>query len=233
MKCVLLLDPLILPLDCLLFWKGLSKQQPAANMAFNMSDQIKDITGGRCSIRGRITALDDKPTTVATGKDGRITPLFHFSLTDTSATIQGTAWDRSEVHKLLSVGMVVVVRNVVAKPCRLGFSDYHDFAFNFSKMSVLEVQADDSTLPRKEQFRVQTDRALNDLLSDGDGSKRLRSTSGMPLTQNLEIDPPCCETPNEPFCSSTGARHATVCVQCGATVTKKMYCPKTGLRHED
>ena len=189
-------------------------------------DLIKDITGGRCTIRGRITALDDKPSTVSVGKEGRITPLFHFSLTDTSATIQGTAWDCTSQHKLLTLGAVVVVRNVLAKPCRHGFSDYHDFAFNFTKTSSLEIQLDDASLPHREKIRPQGERPLIDL-TDGEGTKRTRSTSES-LTQS---EPVCCETPSEPFCTTTGLPHPPVCVLCGGIRSKKMFCPKTGERH--
>jgi len=187
-------------------------------------DAIIDIQPGRCVIRGRVTSLDDKPSTVAVGKEGRITPLFHFGLTDATGTIQGTAWDRNAEHKLLRVGMVVVIRNVVVKACRQGFTDYSDYSFNFSKQSVLEVVAeDDPTLPRREKVRPLSS------LSDEAGTPAKRTR--LDLSQ-MQVEPGCCETPSEPFCSTTGKPHPMVCLQCGWTKTKKQFCPKTGLEHE-
>ena len=46
-------------------------------------ENIKDIQPGRCAaIRDRVTSLDEKPSTVAVGAEARITPVFHFGLTD-------------------------------------------------------------------------------------------------------------------------------------------------------
>ena len=185
------------------------------------TDLIVDIQPGPCAIRGRLTSLDDKPSTVAVGKDGRVTPLFHFGLTDATGTIHGTAWDRNAEHRQLRVGQVVTVRNVVVKPCRPGFTDYHDFCFNFSKQSLIDVEtSDDTSLPHRARPRVIT-------LDVSHPSKRSRS----PLTPH-DSTAPCCMDMGEPFCSATGLPHPTSCDMCGATSAKKPFCPKTGLRHE-
>ena len=182
-------------------------------------DRIADIQPGRCNFRGRVTSVDANPTTVAVGREGRVTPLFHFGVTDASGTIQGTAWDRNQEHRRIRIGAVVVVRGVVAKLCRAGFDDYHACSFNFGRQSVLEIEdEDDTTLPLRERPRP-----ANELLLDGaTAPKRHREPSSER----------CCPDPSEPFCSSTGRPHDPVCPMCGSKVAKKPFCPKTGLRHE-
>ena len=84
-----------------------------------MRTTIATITPGRVKdFVGIVTELDERSTTVAVGAEGRLVPIFHIVVTDKTAFIQLTFWDRSSELAGLRLGQFLNIEHVVAREVR-------------------------------------------------------------------------------------------------------------------
>ena len=170
---------------------------------------------------------------VSVGTEVRLVPIFHMVLTDPSASVQVTAWDRSSELARLRVGMFVHVENVVARVVRAqAYADYGPLAINFSRQSKITevVVVNASEFPTTSLRRSPS-------ITQGSmqGATSRTSSSPHPVTPNAtptkRAKSECCPDSTEPFCSSTGQPHEPRCQTCGEYLSARMYCPKTGIAH--
>ena len=178
------------------------------------------------TLAGRATEVDDRPMTVTTA-GGKLTHIYHFTLTGTAGSVQVTAWDRVPDFAKFRLGETVEISNVSVKPTSGVFAEYGPFGVNFGKSSrVSPLSKDapaDSAFP-KASVRVQrgTSLATSALLTP-------------PIIKKCGREAyirPDCPDGALPFCSKiVGKRHA-VCDACGFETAGRPACPATGLAHE-
>ena len=173
--------------------------------------------------------------TVSVGTDGRLVPIFHMVITDASASVQVTAWDRSSELSRLHVGQFVHLEHVVARAVRShAYADYGPLAINFSRHSkITEV----TVVNAAEYPTASIRRTPASAITQGSTQASQRQCSSlhattMPAHQGTKrAKSECCPDSTAPFCTSTGLPHEPRCQTCGEYLTARLYCAKTGIQH--
>lgn len=185
--------------------------------------------GPRQSLIGIVHEKDDRPALVTTS-EGKITQIFHITLSSTTDSIGVTFWDRVAEHGRIKVGETVELQGLTLKAQKPSFQEFGPLAANFSKQATLVVKPAGA---RGVNFLTKPLRIPRTLTAP---SKSQSSVSQSPPVVSKRAREsyvcPNCPDGDRRWCSAVpGVEHDKICDICGLAVRGRKICPDTGVEH--